>query len=120
MYKMAFCLSIVFVSLGTSASTGSLQCTASSYNFFSRESVDIDLTRISKDYYQGSTNLHHFSVQALSFTTGDGWGIRIENLDSGSVLSKAEAYFSASDMHKPINLFGRNESGTASIDCFRR
>jgi hypothetical protein len=78
MYKMAFCLSIVFVSLGTSASTGSLQCTASSYNFFSRESVDIDLTRISKDYYQGSTNLHHFSVQALSFTTGDGWGIRIE------------------------------------------
>jgi len=120
MFKMAFCLSIVFVSLGTSASTVDLQCTASSINFFSHENVEIDLTRISTGYYQGWTKLHNFTVQALSFTKGDGWGIRIESRDTGSVLSKTEAYFSASDLRKSINLFGRNEIGTASIDCFRR
>lgn len=119
MYKMAFCLSIVFVSLGTSASTVDLHCTASSINFFSRESVEVDLTKISTGYYQGWTKLHNFTVQALSFTTGDGWGIRIESRDTNTVLAKTEAYFSASDLHKSINLFGRNENGTASIDCFR-
>lgn len=120
MNKVAVCFSIVFLSLSASGSTGDLQCMASSINLLSGQRVDVDLIRITKDYYQESTDLHHFTVVALSHTKGDGWGIRIEDRDTNSVLSKTEAYFSTSDMGKPINLFGRNVNGTASIDCFKQ
>ena len=116
MLLAVFAILAGFMNFATASDT--LDCTASTVDFVSQKTLTAKL--VSADGFTFEAKVGSFDFQVANDPNGYGYFLSIRTVSGNVAVAKGTGFFSVSNVHAPLSLFGRTQDGSANLYCFSK